>query len=75
VFKSETDTDVIPHLPEGEGAAGLLVALPLDEDVYGGVERIQMLACGTSRLNPSRFSLLGVVSHQVRQRSRSASRC
>jgi hypothetical protein len=26
-----------------------LVALPLDESVYAGVERIQILACGTSR--------------------------
>jgi len=25
------------------------VALPLDESVYEGVERIQILACGTSR--------------------------
>jgi len=49
VFKSETDTDVIPHLLEGEGAVGPLVALPLDEDFYGGVELIQVLAFGTSR--------------------------
>jgi glucosamine--fructose-6-phosphate aminotransferase (isomerizing) len=33
------------HLPE----QGPLVALPLDHDFYGGVERIQILACGTSR--------------------------
>ncbi|MFM7675227.1 MAG: glutamine--fructose-6-phosphate transaminase (isomerizing) [Synechococcus sp.] len=32
------------------GAEGLaLVALPLDEAVYEGVERIEILACGTSR--------------------------
>jgi len=35
---------VARHLPEGA-----LVALPLDEAVYSGVERIQILACGTSR--------------------------
>ena len=35
---------VARHLPEGA-----LVALPLDEEVYSGVERIQILACGTSR--------------------------
>jgi glucosamine--fructose-6-phosphate aminotransferase (isomerizing) len=44
---------VARHLPEAEpGAAphaGSLVALPLDESVYDGVERIQILACGTSR--------------------------
>ena len=44
---------VARHLPESEpGAAphaGSLVALPLDESVYEGVERIQILACGTSR--------------------------
>jgi glucosamine--fructose-6-phosphate aminotransferase (isomerizing) len=44
---------VARHLPEAEpGAAphaGSLVALPLDESVYEGVERIQILACGTSR--------------------------
>jgi glucosamine--fructose-6-phosphate aminotransferase (isomerizing) len=43
---------VARHLPEGsgaEGSSGPLVALPLDEDFYGGVERIQVLACGTSR--------------------------
>ena len=36
---------VARHLPESGG----LVALPLDESVYEGVERIQILACGTSR--------------------------
>jgi glucosamine--fructose-6-phosphate aminotransferase (isomerizing) len=36
---------VARHLPESGG----LVALPLDERVYEGVERIQILACGTSR--------------------------
>ncbi|MBD1194645.1 glutamine--fructose-6-phosphate transaminase (isomerizing) [Vulcanococcus sp. Clear-D1] len=36
---------VARHLPE----SGRLVALPLDERVYEGVERIQILACGTSR--------------------------
>ena len=36
-----------PDLPSSEGLA--LVALPLDEAVYEGVERIQILACGTSR--------------------------
>jgi glucosamine--fructose-6-phosphate aminotransferase (isomerizing) len=35
---------VARHLP-----AGALVALPLDESVYAGVEHIQILACGTSR--------------------------
>jgi glucosamine--fructose-6-phosphate aminotransferase (isomerizing) len=35
---------VARHLPEGA-----LVALPLDEAVYEGVENIQILACGTSR--------------------------
>ncbi|MFM7463939.1 MAG: glutamine--fructose-6-phosphate transaminase (isomerizing), partial [Cyanobium sp.] len=35
---------VARHLPEGA-----LVALPLDEAVYEGVEQIQILACGTSR--------------------------
>ncbi|MFN9547798.1 MAG: glutamine--fructose-6-phosphate transaminase (isomerizing) [Cyanobacteriota bacterium] len=35
---------VARHLPEGA-----LVALPLDEAVYDGVEHIQILACGTSR--------------------------
>ncbi|MEI6030698.1 MAG: glutamine--fructose-6-phosphate transaminase (isomerizing) [Synechococcaceae cyanobacterium ELA739] len=36
-----------PDLPSSEGLS--LVALPLDEAVYEGVERIQILACGTSR--------------------------
>jgi glucosamine--fructose-6-phosphate aminotransferase (isomerizing) len=36
---------VARHLPE----QGPLVALPLDESFYTGVERIQVLACGTSR--------------------------
>ncbi|WP_411871645.1 glutamine--fructose-6-phosphate transaminase (isomerizing) [Vulcanococcus limneticus] len=44
---------VARHLPEGGTAGGQagasLVALPLDEGVYEGVERIQILACGTSR--------------------------
>ncbi|MFM2173303.1 MAG: hypothetical protein RLZZ54_1230 [Cyanobacteriota bacterium] len=44
---------VARHLPESEEGsaphAGSLVALPLDESVYEGVERIQILACGTSR--------------------------
>ena len=44
---------VARHLPDSEPAgaphAGSLVALPLDESVYEGVERIQILACGTSR--------------------------
>ncbi|MBM5817725.1 MAG: glutamine--fructose-6-phosphate transaminase (isomerizing) [Cyanobacteria bacterium K_Offshore_surface_m2_239] len=35
---------VARHLPEDA-----LVALPLDESVYAGVENIQILACGTSR--------------------------
>jgi glucosamine--fructose-6-phosphate aminotransferase (isomerizing) len=35
---------VARHLPEGA-----LVALPLDEELYTGVEQIQILACGTSR--------------------------
>ena len=38
---------VARHLPDA--GAGPLVALPLDEAVYTGVERIQVLACGTSR--------------------------
>ena len=37
---------VARHLPESGEA---LVALPLDEELYAGVERIQILACGTSR--------------------------
>jgi len=44
---------VARHLPEAQPGtaphAGSLVALPLDESVYAGVERIQILACGTSR--------------------------
>jgi glucosamine--fructose-6-phosphate aminotransferase (isomerizing) len=43
---------VARHLPEPSADAphaGSLVALPLDESVYEGVERIQILACGTSR--------------------------
>ena len=40
---------VARHLPETAGGSGPLVALPLDEDFYAGVERIQVLACGTSR--------------------------
>ena len=35
---------VARHLPDNG-----LVALPLDESVYAGVEQIQILACGTSR--------------------------
>jgi glucosamine--fructose-6-phosphate aminotransferase (isomerizing) len=35
---------VARHLPEGA-----LVALPLDEALYEGVDHIQILACGTSR--------------------------
>lgn len=48
---------VARHLPEPgagagaveAGASGPLVALPLNDDVFAGVERIQVLACGTSR--------------------------
>ncbi len=41
---------VARHLPEAaDGAAGPLVALPLDGAVLDGVERIDVLACGTSR--------------------------
>ena len=47
---------VARHLPElggesggGHPAGSSLVALPLDEAVFEGVERIQILACGTSR--------------------------
>ncbi|MEI8250941.1 MAG: glutamine--fructose-6-phosphate transaminase (isomerizing) [Synechococcus sp. ELA057] len=36
-----------PGLPSAEGLS--LVALPLDDAFYEGVERIQILACGTSR--------------------------
>ncbi len=39
---------VARHLPAGL-TAGNPVALPFDEDFYAGVERIQILACGTSR--------------------------
>jgi glucosamine--fructose-6-phosphate aminotransferase (isomerizing) len=38
---------VARHLPEDPG--GHLVALPFDEDFYADVERIEILACGTSR--------------------------
>jgi glucosamine--fructose-6-phosphate aminotransferase (isomerizing) len=42
---------VARHLPANDGAPGTpsLVALPLEEEVFQGVERIQILACGTSR--------------------------
>ena len=41
---------VARHQPEGvEGEATPLVALPLAAEVFEGVERIQILACGTSR--------------------------
>ena len=45
---------VARHLPEPATASGPpgpahLVALPLDEAVFEGVERIEILACGTSR--------------------------
>jgi glucosamine--fructose-6-phosphate aminotransferase (isomerizing) len=46
---------VARHLPDPAAAgaeaphAGSLVALPLDDSVYADVERIQILACGTSR--------------------------
>jgi glucosamine--fructose-6-phosphate aminotransferase (isomerizing) len=42
---------VARHLPEPSQAPGSpsLVALPLPEQVFEGVERIQILACGTSR--------------------------
>ncbi|MEC8441332.1 MAG: glutamine--fructose-6-phosphate transaminase (isomerizing) [Cyanobacteriota bacterium] len=36
------------HLPQGL-AASMPVALPFDESFYAGVERIEILACGTSR--------------------------
>ena len=39
---------VARHLPQGL-AAGQVVALPMDEAFYAGIERIQILACGTSR--------------------------
>ncbi|MCH9715076.1 MAG: glutamine--fructose-6-phosphate transaminase (isomerizing) [Cyanobacteria bacterium] len=37
------------HLPEAADPAAPLVALPLDGALLEGVERIQVLACGTSR--------------------------
>jgi glucosamine--fructose-6-phosphate aminotransferase (isomerizing) len=40
---------VVRHLPDVVSGNGPLVALPLDEDFYAGVERIKVLACGTSR--------------------------
>ena len=43
---------VARHLPDSAGQAGTnrpLVALPFDDDFFAGVERIQVLACGTSR--------------------------
>ena len=46
---------VARHLPEASQASAPtpgshgLVALPLDDDFYEGIERIQILACGTSR--------------------------
>jgi glucosamine--fructose-6-phosphate aminotransferase (isomerizing) len=41
---------VARHLPEAvAGQASPLVALPLEAEVFEGVERIQILACGTSR--------------------------
>jgi len=42
---------VARHLPESGGVAGApsLVALPLADQVFDRVERIQILACGTSR--------------------------
>jgi len=36
------------HLPEGL-TASMPVALPFDEAFYAGIERIEILACGTSR--------------------------
>ncbi|MBU6249971.1 MAG: glutamine--fructose-6-phosphate transaminase (isomerizing) [Cyanobacteria bacterium REEB417] len=39
---------VARHLPVG-GATGPLVALPLDDALLDGLERVQLLACGTSR--------------------------
>jgi glucosamine--fructose-6-phosphate aminotransferase (isomerizing) len=36
-------------VPQDAGAAEPLVALPLDDDLFAGVERIDVLACGTSR--------------------------
>jgi len=41
---------VARHLPEPTvGAAAPLVALPLDAGLLDGLERVQLLACGTSR--------------------------
>ena len=41
---------VARHLPEQvAGAAAPLVALPLDGELLDGLERVQLLACGTSR--------------------------
>ena len=37
------------HLPEVSGTEGPLVALPLEADLLQGLQRIQILACGTSR--------------------------
>jgi len=37
VFKSETDIDVIPYLPEGEGAADTLAALAMEQERRRGV--------------------------------------
>jgi glucosamine--fructose-6-phosphate aminotransferase (isomerizing) len=39
---------VARHLPEA-GVGQPLVALPLDDDFLSGIERVQLLACGTSR--------------------------
>ena len=39
---------VVRHLPQGLPAEQP-VALPLDDGFYAGIERIQILACGTSR--------------------------
>ncbi len=37
------------HLPEGSGPTGPVVALPIDDELLQDVQRIQVLACGTSR--------------------------
>ncbi|MFZ4566517.1 MAG: glutamine--fructose-6-phosphate transaminase (isomerizing) [Prochlorococcaceae cyanobacterium] len=37
------------HLPEAAGPAGPVVALPIDDELLQNVQRIQVLACGTSR--------------------------
>ena len=37
------------HFPEASGTEGPLVALPLEADLLQGLQRIQILACGTSR--------------------------